>query len=329
MKMTKLSDNLYSLPEFLEGRDVVLTNVLRDGACGHLYECIEYYYLFKSENLNPAIYLAYDNFTKEDLLRALESKYDFKEDEIADILENTFIETIDMFCSKKIHNFSKVKSVVFVEALDLVHMRDLNMLVMSNKLIALRCALEEKRFQGIWKSYPNLKVFQDLRVYGSRLDNKFTKDHSKKILFNKLKKYDAHETNTAFIYLATDCRDQPVGYVNDVLSKYPSFNKIYVAVLDASKFEKLQSDRVHFIETPIDNVHKLFDTMIYLPVKRMFDCSPRFVPECAYYGKEVIYHNITYRDLGLEIRKKDIEQDVMSLQLTKDDPLFLEVGGNL
>ena len=86
MKLTRES--------FISGRDVVFANVLRSNVCGHLFECIEYYYFFMStydsqlgRTLNPCIYLAYDNFSKNDLKNVLENKYSFTDVEIKKILD--------------------------------------------------------------------------------------------------------------------------------------------------------------------------------------------------------------------------------------------------
>jgi len=51
----------------------------------------------------------------------------------------------------------------------------------------------------------DFKMFQDFRVYGDQLHDLKTEHHIKKILFNKLKLYKFQESNTAFMYLATDC----------------------------------------------------------------------------------------------------------------------------
>jgi len=65
--------------------------------------------------------------------------------------------------------------------------------------------------------------------------------------------------------------------------------------------------------------------MIYLPVGRKFDCSSRLIPECAYYGKNVIYHDIDYIDKGLMTRKGDVFL-LKDLQLDRYDKLFETVG---
>lgn len=321
---------------FFKNRDLILANVLRNSSCGHLFECLEYYYLFKTtylpelaRPLNPCIYLAYDNFNKEIMKKIIEYKYSFTEKEIQDILDNTYIESISDFCNKKVHDFRDSKNIVFVEAYDLVQIKKLNILVACENLIGLRCAVSEKDFELIDNPITSkVKIFQDYRVYGNKLHNFKTKNHVKKILFNKLKLYKFQEQNSAFIYISTDCRNIKSEYLQNVLKTYSYFNKIYVSVLDKSIFENINSEKIIFLEQPIKDFHSLFDTMIYLPVKRKFDCSSRLIPECIYYGKKVIYHDINYEDSGLSVRRSDSDRDISELQLTSDDILFKEVGEN-
>jgi len=318
---------------FLKGKDVVLANVLRDSSCGHLFECIEYYYLFKTEYvaelgrpMRPAIYLAYDNFTKDDLRKIVENKYCFTPAEVDNLLEDTLIETISEFTDKKIQDFREVNTVVFVEGYDLVQIRKKSIFFVANNIIAIRCTIAEEDYGELDFPLSTFKVLQDFRIYGDALHSFKTKHHIKKLLFNKLKLFKYLEPNTAFMYLSTDCRELPEDYVEKTLNKYPQFSKIYVSVLDKESFKHLETDRVKFLTPPIKNFHGLFETMIYMPVGRKFDCSSRLIPECVYYNKKIIYHDIDYVDKGLEIRKKDCTSLFNNLYLDREDNLFKEVG---
>lgn len=318
--------------KYLNGKDVVLANVLRNSACGHLFECIEYYYLFKTEYvaelgrpLKPAIYLAYDNFTKDDLRKIVENKYCFTPAEVDNLLEDTYIETIEEFMGYKIHDFRNVTTAIFVEGYDLIQMNHFNMFTLANHLIALRCAQAEEEYADIGFKNTDFKMFQDYRVYGEQLHEIKTENHVKKILLNKLKLYKYQEPNAAFMYLATDCRELPKDYIEKTLEQFPQFSKIYVSVLDKEPYKHLETERIKFLEPPIENFHGIFDTMIYLPVGRKFDCSSRLIPECVYYGKEVIFHDIDYQDKGLEVRTEDAF-NVEDLQLDRYDKLFKTVG---
>jgi len=57
-------------------------------------------------------------------------------------------------------------------------------------------------------------------------------------------------------------------------------------------------DNVEQIVAPVDNFMEKFDTYIYTPVERKFDCSPRLITECSFYKKNIIL-NVNYVDKGL------------------------------
>jgi len=278
--------------------------------------------------MNPAIYLAYDNFTKEDLRKIVENKYGFTPAEVENLLADTYIETIDEFMGYKIHDFRNVTTTVFVEGYDLIQMNRMNMFTLANHLIALRCAQADNEYKELGFTKTDFQIFQDYRVYGKKLHEFKTKHHLKRILFHKLKLYKFQEKNAAFMYLSTDCRDLPEDYVQKTIEQYPQFSKIFVSVLNRETFKHLETDRVKFLEPPIKSFHSLFDTMIYLPVGRKFDCSSRLIPECAYYGKKVIYHDIDYDDIGLEVRKLDSEPLFLrkDLSLDREDLLYKTIA---
>lgn len=52
------------------------------------------------------------------------------------------------------------------------------------------------------------------------------------------------------------------------------------------------------VVAPVKNFFGQFDTYIYTPVARHFDCSPRLVTECYMQGKNVLV-DLDYVDLGL------------------------------
>jgi hypothetical protein len=76
---------------------------------------------------------------------------------------------------------------------------------------------------------------------------------------------------------------------------------------------------------PVENIFEKFDTYIYTPTKGSFDCSPRFIAECKYYNKNIIYHDIDENylnvDTGLKFRKYDIDNNFKSLLLNENDEI--------
>jgi len=61
-----------------------------------------------------------------------------------------------------------------------------------------------------------------------------------------------------------------------------------------------------------------FDTYIYTPVQRQFDCSPRLVTECFLHKKNVLI-DLPYVDIGLQTRYNDCKKDIEQLNLKEND----------
>ena len=79
-------------------------------------------------------------------------------------------------------------------------------------------------------------------------------------------------------------------------------------------------DNVKQVLAPVPDFFNSFDTYIYTPVHRKFDCSPRLVTECYLQGKQV-YMNVDYIDIGLETRLNDCRTNLDSLNLTDNDSI--------
>ena len=62
-------------------------------------------------------------------------------------------------------------------------------------------------------------------------------------------------------------------------------------------------------DLPLDNLMMEFDTYIYTPTTKNWDCSSRLIPECRFFGKDLILtpstKNMLDTNLGLKIRIED------------------------
>ena len=75
---------------------------------------------------------------------------------------------------------------------------------------------------------------------------------------------------------------------------------------------------VEQVEAPIENLFDKFDTYIYTPINRKFDCSPRLVTECFIHNKNV-FKDLDYYDIGLETRYNDCIDNLDQLNLNNND----------
>lgn len=268
------------------------------GVSGHLYECIEYYHILK-KHMKVGIFICTSELlTAEHIKAAVEDKYDFTPAEVDELLSDVhFFDPPKVFKGTNLllvdGNFPKLKDT---------HILFKNIMAFAcyNKAIA---AME------------NITAFLDFRVYGECSHHK---NYVKKILFYRYKHIDSDVSNVNLLYNKKGPRYIHEDVYKEVESKY---NGDFLVVTDAP-VDNL-SDRFTLVNPPVQDLFKKFSTYIYTPIPKQFDCSPRFIAECEWYSKDVIYHNIDYWDIdkGLYWRKQDIENNFDSIILKEDDEI--------
>ena len=273
----------------LKAFDIVLTTSyeFKFGVCGHLYEMIDYYWAIKNwTNLNPCILLT-DGTTLEEFDRAVEQKYD------------------DLQVAKVVYH--PAPRVIIANNLLVVdgspRLRDADLLV--DNVFLFRCS------ESDFSYYKKKRVFllQDNEIYDDRPEGVTVIDYKKKILFSKYKQYNNTVTDTAMFYLTDVCRALSQQELNESIAKHGFKNNIVLT--NAPQLYDMEN----VFQVPVNDLWDKFSTYIYTKVPRQIDCSSRFILECMYYGKDVIY-DIDYYDRALEVRKKD---GLNGTSLTKDD----------
>jgi hypothetical protein len=266
----------------LKKYDIVITTSweFKFGVCGHLFEMIDYYYAIKNyTQLTPCILLA-DGTTKEELLSAIEYKYD-----------NLTIENIVEHALPKV---VIANNILITDGSPRLRQAD----IIANNIFLFRCS--ENDFTSFTKFKANTFLLQDFEIYDERYqDIKISViDYKKKILFSKYKKFNTSVSDTAMYYLTSLCRELSEEDLLNSINKYGFKNNI-ILTNDKSLYNL---DNV--FEVPLRDVWSKFNTYIYTSIPRKIDCSSRFIIECLHYGKDVIY-DIDYYDKALEVRKKD------------------------
>jgi len=280
----------------LGGKDIWLTYSWSNnnhGICGHTYEVIDYYHIL-NKHMDVGIVLCED-IDRDMFKAAIEAKYDFTEEEVEDILWNTrFFKRPKMIRAEKI---------LFTDG-GIVNMN--NVTLLCDKIYYMACGNREVKDND----KDNVYILQDDRVYEPVKKNGI--HYVKKILFDRIKKPEKTD-NRVLVYGTKNCRN-----VDDYkpLQKY---GNLLIVTNEENRPKGLVS-----VVPPIDNLFEQFNTYLYTPIARKWDCSPRFLAECKYFDKEVIFHDIDYwdEDHGLRVRWDDIQNNFESLYLTDDDPLI-------
>ena len=264
------------------------------GICGHTYEVIDYYHILKN-HFKVGILLCED-IDWETFELSIKSKYNFTDVEMQDIKDNT------VFNNRP--NLIKGSNILFTDG-GVVNMESVTLLF--NNIFYFACGNKEIKDND----KDNVYILQDDRVYEPVKRNGV--NYKKRILFDRLKPI-GDSKDQVLIYATKNCR-----HISN-FTDYTKYGKIIAIVNSIPKSES----GIEFLMPPVDNIFEQFNTYVYTPIPRKWDCSPRFIAECKHYGKKVIYHNIDYweEDHGLRVRKWDIDNDFDSLHLKDNDDII-------
>jgi hypothetical protein len=270
---------------------------INHGICGHTFEVIDYYYILK-KHFKVGILIGEDMDWKM-FESSIRSKYSFTEAEILEFKANTVF-----------HKNPKLivgSNILFTDG-GIVNLKNVTLLVKNVFLFACgnKTIKDNKKL--------NWYILQDDRVYEPVSVNGI--NYKKRILFDKLKVINSSK-DQMLVYATKNCRN-----LDDYQDLRQYSDKLLVITNEENKPEP--ADGFEFVTPPIENLFEQFTTYIYTPVIRQWDCSPRFIAECKYYGKDVIFHNINYWDTdnGLRVRQWDIDNDFDSLYLRSDDNII-------
>jgi len=264
------------------------------GICGHTYEVIDYYHILKN-HFKVGILLCEDIDWKTFEL-SIKSKYNFTDTEIQDIKDNT------VFNNRP--DLIKGNNILFTDG-GVVNMESITLLF--NNIFYFACGNKEIKDND----KDNVYILQDDRVYEPVKRNGI--NYKKRILFDRLKSI-GDSGDQVLLYATKNCR-----HISN-FTDYTKYGKIIAIVNSIPK----SVAGIEFLMPPVDNIFEQFNTYVYTPILRKWDCSPRFIAECKHYGKKVIYHNIDYweEDHGLRVRKWDIDNDFDSLHLKDNDDII-------
>jgi hypothetical protein len=266
------------------------------GICGHTFEAIDYYWILK-DHFNCCLLFA-ENFSAGDIERVLRSKYDFDDSEIKLILDNC------------IFNYKPkivvTKNILFTDG-GMHNQKDI--IIKADNKFMFSCS----RFES-----EGYVILEDERIYG-----RGNIDYKKSILFDRLRTPKRVDDKT-LLYLTKNCRQIDVDAFNELSQRDEEFLCI------VNNMDNIyQHDKFTYEIAPVDDLFERFNKYIYTPIKRKWDCSPRFIAECKWFGRPVEFYGIDYwdEDLGLKYRVYDIDYDFESIQLKPNNEIVAILGG--
>jgi len=257
------------------------------GICGHTYEVIDYFYIL-NKYFKCCIFLGELQWN---VFEKILDKYNFSNNEIKIIKENTICKYKPLIL--------KGNNILIVDGG--------HQLIENNSLFFKSISMFPCGNRNIPNTEKNINIFADTRIY------KFGEHYVKKILLSKLKTPKKSKKRT-LLYGTSNCRLISLDYINKLNDKY----------LIIQDFKNETNNNIEYKIAPVDNIFEEFDKYVYTSVPRKFDCSPRFIVECKYFNKEVIY-DLDYEieeDIGLYWRLYDIKNNFKSLELNNNDNII-------
>lgn len=262
---------------------------------GHLFECIEYWYILKN-HYNVGIMIG-DCVDFENIISNILNKYTFTSNEIEMLLDSIHIyDNPNIVMGNKLllvdGNFKRLK----------------DKFLRFDKIYAFPCGVRNE------SDYPeNVTIFGDARIYNFKRSN-FV-DYKKKMLLSHLKVEHSTLEYDYMMYLTEGPR-----YLSnsDILNIIESKSGTFVIYTDYEI--NIKHPRLTVEKAPVENIWK-FKTYLYTSIERKFDCSPRFIVECKMNGLDVEYdlNYEIFEDKGLWARFVDLSESLERIQLNEDD----------
>lgn len=296
--------------EKISGYDVVLTFSPIDEITGHVFEVFDYYLFLRDRFRCCMLFLG--NMTETDLETAFRSKYVVDFD---DVRKDLVYYSKESLRTRNSFSFDRDTVVILtdgnVHALQVYGIR-----LMTRKLYGFLCYSHEMLLGNPLSSmYRHITYLQDYRVYG-RNGNFSSVDYVKKLPFRFYRKSEREFDNTGMMYVTYACRKVSPQVISEYHQMSGCSHTLLVVPYALPEYGHI--DGVEQVVAPVRDFFDRFDTYIYTPVHRRFDCSPRLVTECFMQGKKVFLH-LDYMDIGLKTRYDDCVERLDSLNLVDGD----------
>ena len=299
-------------------RKKTITFLLFDKCCinGSLFDNFEYYCLFHKvfgEEFD-IVYKIYTEFTREQVTTILLDRYIELPQIVWDKLR------VNSVCGSILVKNPRVSDLLFCATnSDIYWFLDHNNILIANQTITL--ADIKPTHDRVKKYYKNYRTMYDDRLF--EFDD-LGEPYRKKLYFDIFKKKSYGAKYDYMINLSIPQRVFPKSVMLDLFEQYEGEIAIYVGKRNWRHYlwtNKL--DNVHLLIPPIEDFMGMFHTLIYVPYNDGWDATPRLIPECKFYGKKVIYHDIVDRvKAGGYYRMLDTKENFDGLWLREDDEII-------
>lgn len=270
---------------------------------GHIYELIDYFVYLHKHYYSFVKILLPPNIPRQLFLQCLRCKY-------VENVHQMVIDNIVTWSDIKLTDKDVILSV------DGTLFPNMSKPLKFGAFIGLRCDTYCYKEYLICKRYIML---QDYRLYGDTYLNFEVYHYKKKIYFGIIK--ESHKEPfypTALVYSTKELR-----YNLNITDLLQYEFKEYLIANENKELTLTIKDKLFvYKKVPIDSIFDKFSCFIYIPPITNFDCSNRFIKECQYFDKQILFYNNVI-PLSVLIRLFDPLPDI-DLSYDEELPCLLE-----
>jgi hypothetical protein len=264
---------------------------------GSFYDSFEYWWLLRKKYGEVGfIIMTPAGVTQLDIFRAIHDKYDVS-NQIQHCLGD-----IHFFAREYYQNSNQVVPIIadllvvpsmsaaaqmFYYDVLLSYQRMITMWELPEDHMYMR-AFDEKR--------KNVTMLYDPRVFKGRKDY----DHIpyyRALYFDIMKKMIKPARDSCLLNMVTDHKCYEPDRLYEIMEEWDGIEHWTIVTKDkwASKYMPMMDKNYQSIDvllSPVRDYMYKFNSMMYLPSVRKLDPSPRLMPECRYFGKQVNYYQV-------------------------------------
>lgn len=284
---------------------------------GGFFDNFEYYYLTKKLFVNENVILRIvSDSNKEKVFKFINDKYENVEDFIFE-----GIEIIRHKVNMIMLNPAKIDLLICPTNSSLYWFLENKGFIVAKNVIAMGDFLEHHQKYSTLFDY--FHFFYDERIFERR--SELDVPYRKKILFDKYHRKNYDSKYDYMLNMSLIERQYPRQFFDHLFERFKGTYLIYTGSKNKEFYSWMNKlNFIRLIQPPIEDFMGLFKTFIYIPYNNGWDATPRLIPECVFYNKEIIYYDNDSAGIkaGGFYRYQDTKTDFKSLWLKEEDEVF-------
>jgi len=294
---------------------------------GSFYDSFEYWWLLKEKygrgNVGFIIMTA-PGVTMTNVWQAIYDKYDVHMNQL--VLDDVHIHPREYYKDSN-HVIPVITDLLFVPSMSAAaQMFYFNILLSYQRMITMwELPPDHQYMRAFDEKRKNVTMLYDPRVFKARKDYEHI-EYYRAIYFDIMKKMIKPARDSCLLNMVTDHKCYEPHELYDIMEEWDGIEHWTIVTKDkwANKYMPMADEpNIDVFLSPVNGYMYKFNSMMYLQSVRHMDPSPRLMPECRYFGKQVHYHNMeTAPKDGAWYRYQDMVMMWDTLLLDENNKIF-------